>query len=75
MLAAAADWRLRHTTPWPTVVMAAAFVLGFIQARLGDDGILWAHVPCALLLTVAVAWVTAWSFNRAGRRPGQGRIR
>jgi hypothetical protein len=46
----------------------AAFVLGFVRARLSDDGILWAHVPCALLLTVTVAWVTAWSFSRASRR-------
>lgn len=67
MLAAALHWRLRHITVWPAVVMAVAFVLGFVQARLGDNGVLWAHVPCALLLTVAVAWVMARSFRELDR--------
>lgn len=68
MLAAAIHWWLSQARVWATVVMAVAFVLGFVQARLGDHGVLWAHVPCALLLTVAIAWVAAWSFTHASRR-------
>jgi hypothetical protein len=49
---------------WPAIVSAAVFVATFVQAYLGDEGNLNAHVPGALVLTVGTIWVTAWAFTR-----------
>jgi hypothetical protein len=49
---------------WPVAVSAAVFVATFVQAAVGDAGILAAHVPGALVLTVGTTWVTAWAFRR-----------
>lgn len=56
--------RQRQTSSWPTAVAAAVFVLGFVQAALGDAGILAVHVPLAMLLLVGAVLVMAWSFAR-----------
>jgi len=56
--------RQRRTSSWPTVVAAAVFVLGFVQAALGEAGILAVHVPLAMLLLVGAVLVMAWSFAR-----------
>ncbi|NMO90987.1 hypothetical protein [Actinomycetospora sp. TBRC 11914] len=66
---AAALYARTHRGPWwPAVVAAVVFVLSFVQAYAGDHGILSVHVPGALLVTVGIVWVTAWSFSR-GVRP------
>lgn len=52
---------------WPAVVSAGVFALTFVQAWLGEHGLLAFHVPCALLLTLGAVWVTAWSFSPAAR--------
>lgn len=67
-LAAGMHWRKRGTSPWPTVVAALVFVLSFVQAEIGDSGVMWAHVPGALVLTVGAVWVAAWAFGRGARR-------
>ncbi|MGH3504964.1 MAG: hypothetical protein ACRDQA_29320 [Nocardioidaceae bacterium] len=67
LLAATAHWRLRHAPLWPTVIAAVVFALSFLQAHLGTDDTLWAHVPGALVLTVGLVWVTSWSFSRSAR--------
>jgi hypothetical protein len=67
-IAAIMHWRRRGTTVLPAATAAVVFVLTFIQAELGDRGIMWAHVPCAMLLTVGAVWVAAWSFGRGARR-------
>lgn len=48
---------------WPAGLAAAVFVLTFVQAALGDSESITVHVPMALVLTVGVAWLTAWSFR------------
>lgn len=53
---------------WPAVVAAVVFVLSFVQAYYGDHTNLAVHVPGALVLTVGIVWVTAWSFTRGVRR-------
>ena len=53
---------------WPPVVAALVFVCSFVQAWFGDEGNLKAHVPGAMVLTVGIVWLTAWSFTRAVRR-------
>jgi hypothetical protein len=68
MIAAAAHWRIRRTSVWPTVVAVVVFLLSFVQAEIGDMGVMWAHVPCALVLTTGSVWVAAWSFGRGARR-------
>jgi hypothetical protein len=50
---------------WPTALSAVVFVATFVEASLGHGESLWIHVPLALVLTVGVAWVTAWTFTRA----------
>ncbi len=58
-----------HRGPWwPAVLAALVFVLSFVQAYFGEHTNLALHVPGALILTVGIVWVTAWSFTRAVRR-------
>jgi hypothetical protein len=66
LISAAALWRAERGPVWPTVVSASVFILGLVEAYLGDSGILTAHVPIAILLTLGTACVLAWSFL-AGR--------
>jgi hypothetical protein len=49
---------------WPVVVAVLVFVCTFVQAALGDAGVMTAHVPGALVLTVGTVWLTAWAFRR-----------
>lgn len=69
LLALAAILRARAARGpwWPAVLAAVVFVLTFVQAWFGEHGILAVHVPVAMLLTVGVVWVTAWSFTPAAR--------
>lgn len=67
MVVAGLHWRKRATIPWPTIVAAAVFVLSFVQAAVGDEHMMWAHVPGSLVLTVGAVWVAAWSFSRGAR--------
>lgn len=67
MVAAIIHWRLRHGPVWPAVITAAAFVLSFIQAHFGSTGMMAIHVPTAVLLTIGIVWVAAWSFTRNAR--------
>ncbi len=64
--AAAALWlRQRTAGPlWPSVVAVAVFAASFVQAALGSSGVMAAHVPGALVLTVGSVWVLAWSLSR-----------
>jgi hypothetical protein len=48
---------------WPTALAAAVFVLTFVQAALGSSGSITVHVPLALVITVGVVWLAAWSFR------------
>jgi len=61
-------WRVQHTNRWPWMVMVVVFGLTFVQAKLGDSDILWAHVPGAFLLTFGAIWVAAWTCSRAAHR-------
>lgn len=63
-LAAGAHWYLTRGPVWPAGLAAAVFVLTFVQAYLGGRSTLAFHVPGALVLTIGVVWVTAWSFSR-----------
>jgi predicted anti-sigma-YlaC factor YlaD len=46
---------------WPAAVAGLVFVLGFVQAALGSAGSVATHVPVALVLTVGIVWLAAWS--------------
>ncbi|WP_448621389.1 hypothetical protein [Geodermatophilus sp. URMC 65] len=48
---------------WPAALAAVVFVLTFVQAALGSSGSIGTHVPLALVVTVGVVWLTAWSFR------------
>ena len=48
---------------WPAALAALVFVLGFVQAALGSAGSIATHVPVALVLTVGIVWLAAWSFR------------
>jgi hypothetical protein len=48
---------------WPAALAAVVFVLTFVQAALGSAGSIGTHVPLALVVTVGVVWLTAWSFR------------
>jgi hypothetical protein len=49
---------------WPVVVAVLVFACTFVQAALGDAGVMSAHVPGALVITVGTVWLTAWAFRR-----------
>jgi hypothetical protein len=67
-LAAILHARAERGPWWPPVVAVLVFVCTFVQAYFGDEGNLKVHVPGALVLTVGIVWLTAWSFTRAVRR-------
>jgi hypothetical protein len=60
-LAAFLLWRRSRAPLWPTVLAAVVFVATVCQAALGDGGILYLHVPLALLLMLGSAWLLTWS--------------
>lgn len=68
-ISAAMLWRAARGSIWPTVISALVFLIGLLQAYLGDLGVLSVHVPLALALTIGTAWVLTWSFlgGRTGR--------
>ena len=58
-----------HAGPWwPAVLAAVVFVLSLVQAYYGEHTNLAIHVPGALVLTIGIVWITAWSFTRAVAR-------
>jgi hypothetical protein len=67
-LAAIAYGRAQRGPWWPAVLAVVVFVLSFVQAYYGDHTNLKIHVPGAMVLTVGIVWITAWSFTRAVRR-------
>jgi hypothetical protein len=56
-------WRAARTPLWPTVVAVLVFAASFLQAALGHDETMWAHVPGALLLMLGSAAVLVWSLT------------
>ncbi|WP_051441501.1 hypothetical protein [Arthrobacter sp. H14] len=67
VLAAAIHWRSQHGAVWPVMVVAVSFVLSFFQAHFGSTGAMSLHVPIAVVLTIGIVWVTAWSFTPGAR--------
>ena len=61
-LAAFAAWRIAHGPLWPVVLGVVVFAASFVQAALGDDETMWAHVPGALLLMLGSAVLLVWSW-------------
>jgi hypothetical protein len=66
LIAAALLWRAVRGSVWPTAISALVFVLGLVQAYIGDRGALSAHVPLAIALTLGTGWVLAWSYLAGG---------
>jgi hypothetical protein len=54
-------WRRSHAPLWPPVLAVIVFVATLCQAALGHVGILYLHVPLALLLMLGSAWLLSWS--------------
>ncbi|MBB3083467.1 hypothetical protein [Geodermatophilus sabuli] len=52
----------RTRVRWPAALSGVTFLLAFLQAWLGSHGEIAAHVPVALVVTIGIIWVTAWSF-------------
>lgn len=69
LLVLAATWyRQKSGGPlWPVVLSAVVFVATFVEASYGHGSSLWIHVPLAVVLTIGVVWITAWSFTRSSR--------
>jgi hypothetical protein len=47
------------------------FLASFVQAALGDDETMWAHVPGALLLMLGSAALLVWAWLPTGARTRQ----
>lgn len=56
-------WRRSRDRMWPTLVAIVVFAASFVQAALGGDATMWAHVPGALLLMFGSAAVLVWTFR------------
>jgi CHASE2 domain-containing sensor protein len=52
-------WRAQRGPVWPTVLAAVVFAASFVQAALGDEETMWAHVPGALVLMLGAAVLLA----------------
>jgi hypothetical protein len=48
---------------WPTVLALVVFALGFVQAAVGEAGILAVHVPLAMIVLVGAVWLMVWAFR------------
>jgi heme A synthase len=68
-IAAFALWRATRGPRWPMVVAVVVFAASFVQAALGDDETMWAHVPGALVLMLGAAAVLVWSAAPQQTRP------
>jgi hypothetical protein len=55
-------WRETRGPRWPLVVSVLVFAASFVQAALGDDATMWAHVPGALVLMLGAGAVLVWAF-------------
>ena len=65
-----AAWLQQRSTrgpTWPTDVTAVVFACGLLQAWLGDQGVLLAHVPGAFVLTAGTVLVLIWSTGSQAR--------
>ncbi|MCE3552138.1 hypothetical protein LWC33_11785 [Pseudonocardia sp. RS11V-5] len=51
---------------WPAIVASALFLVTFLQAGLGDAGVMTVHVPLAMVCLVGAVSVLMWSLV-AGR--------
>lgn len=49
---------------WPVVLAAVVFVVGFVQAAVGEAGLFAVHVPLAMLLLAGAVTVTVWALSR-----------
>jgi hypothetical protein len=67
-IAAFLHWRATRGPLWPTVLSAVVFVGSFVQAYLGDEGVMSVHVPLAMLLSGCAVAVLVWSFLPVARR-------
>ncbi len=63
LVAAFLHWRRTHADQPVLIVAAVVFVLTFVQAALGSAGNMAVHVPGALVISVGVAWLAAWSLR------------
>ena len=54
-------WRATRGPRWPMVVAVLVFAASFVQAALGDEETMWAHVPGALVLMLGGAAVLVWA--------------
>jgi hypothetical protein len=71
LLTLAAIWYARSSRApwWPAVLSVVVFAATFVEASLGQGSSLWIHVPLALVLTIGIVWVTAWTFTRSATTP------
>jgi hypothetical protein len=67
-IAAFLHWRATRGPLWPTVLSAVVFVGSFVQAYLGDEGVMSVHVPLAMLLSGCAVAVLVWSVLPVARR-------
>jgi hypothetical protein len=70
-LAAILLWRAARTSLLFPVLGAVVFLVSFVQAALGDDETMWAHVPGALLLMLGSAALLVWAWLPGGARTRQ----
>lgn len=68
VVAAGLHWLKRAHDPVADRDRGTGVLLSFVQAAVGDERMMWAHVPGAMVLTVGALWVAAWSFGRTARR-------
>ena len=65
--AALHSWTTRGPV-WPAALSAVVFVATFVEASLGHEVTLWAHVPLAMLITIGTTTVLVRSWASSARR-------
>ncbi len=66
-LAAVLHQRSTRGPVWVPVLAAVVFALTFVQAATGGRDTLAVHVPGAMVVTVGVVWLAAWSLTGSRR--------
>ena len=71
-VAALLRWTAGHGSGWPAVALAALWCAEFVQLVAGYTRLLWLHVPLGVAIVGTAAFVAAWAWTPAARRPRRG---
>ena len=67
-------WLVGRGRGWPSLVLAALFVLEGQQVAAGAGRVLTVHIPLGVLIVMLAVWIAIWSFRPVARRSRAWRL-